>query len=482
MAKAKNTDELSLLFSKVLPNAKESEKQILGVCLNFPLQYLTTVKELLKPEDFYLKENGLVYETIVEISEYTTPDVALVYQRMKDTGRDEQAGGMPFLVGLLSVSETKTPIRQHCLLVKQKSLQRKLAEFSSKTLKSSMDDGEDVFEALREAEGYLSGINGELTQMRVTPIENVAMNVIDTFCTKVEKAKSGEVDDSLVYTGIREWDEINGALFNGVYVVAGRPAMGKGVHLTQLAVNMGRKYRIGIINGEMTNEQLLTRIGCNMKGIDNFLFKKNPKYVTEDEIQLVTEAMEEAMNLNIRLEDKRRIDTIANKIKLWKQQDDIQCVLADFLTIFQVPPEHERYMTDTQKVNYVLNVFVNLAKDLKIPIILYAQMNREILGRHGKKEPNLADLKQSGSIEELAYQVSFLHRPEYYDPTATLDEEGNDIKGLMYQIIAKHRDGRVGRIKMKATLEKSQLSEWDEQMAEITKTIWKEGKSEPLPF
>ena len=178
--------------------------------------------------------------------------------------------------------------------------------------------------------------------------------------------------------------------------------------------------------------------------------------------------MEEAMNLNIRLEDKRRIDTIANKIKLWKQQDDIQCVLADFLTIFQVPPEHERYMTDTQKVNYVLNVFVNLAKDLKIPIILYAQMNREILGRHGKKEPNLADLKQSGSIEELAYQVSFLHRPEYYDPTATVDEDGNDIKGLMYQIIAKHRDGRVGRIKMKATLEKSQLSEWDEPMAEIT--------------
>ena len=141
-------------------------------------------------------------------------NISTTSNRMKDTGRDEQVGGMPFLVGLISVSETKTPIRQHCLLVKQKSLQRKLAEFSSKTLKASMDDGEDVFEALREAEGYLSGINGELAQMRVTPIENVAMNVIDTFCTKVEKAKSGEVDDSLVYTGIREWDEINGALFN----------------------------------------------------------------------------------------------------------------------------------------------------------------------------------------------------------------------------------------------------------------------------
>jgi replicative DNA helicase len=479
MTKTKKKDDLSLIFGKVQPNAKESEKYVLGVCLNHPKEYLTAVKEILKPEDFYVSENAIIYEAVVEISEKTVPDIRLVMEHLKSGEKLEQIGGMPFLVSFLEVTPTATPIRQHCLIIKQKSLQRKLVEFSSKTLTAAMDDGEDVFETLRYSENYLSEINNELAQMKVTPIENVAANVIDSFCEKVYKARRGEVDEKAVYTGIKEWDEMNGALFNGLYIIAGRPAMGKGVHLTQLAVNMGKRYKIGIVNGEMTNEQLLIRIGCNLKGIDNFLFKKKPEYIKDEDMDLVREAMDEAIQLNIKLEDKRRIDVIANKIRLWVKQDGVQCVLADFLTIFQVPPEHERYMTDKQKVDYVLNVFVNLTKELKIPIILYAQMNREILGRHGKKEPNLADLKQSGSIEELAYQVSFLHRPEYYDPQATVDEDGNDIKGLMYQIVAKHRDGRIGRIKLKAHLEKSLLTEWEEETFDFKKAI---GTAEPLPF
>jgi len=129
--------------------------------------------------------------------------------------------------------------------------------------------------------------------------------------------------------------------------------------------------------------------------------------------------------------------------------------------MFKVPPELERYYTKTQQVDYILDIFVGLCKTLNIPIILYAQMNREILGRAGVKEPNLGDLKQSGSIEELAYQVSLLHRPEYYDEKSDVDENGESIKGLMYQIIAKHRDGKLGRLKFNANLAMSQIKTWE---------------------
>jgi replicative DNA helicase len=218
-----------------------------------------------------------------------------------------------------------------------------------------------------------------------------------------------------------------------------------------------------VINGEMTDEQLFNRIACNLKGIDNFLFKKNKKYVTDEEINLLREGMEEAVNLKLHVENARRIDKIKNKIKIWVRQYGVKVVLADFLTLFRVPPEVGKYMGKTEEVDYILQVFTDLCKELKIPIILYVQMNREILGRHGVKEPNLGDLKQSGSIEELAFQVSFLHRPEYYDSSAKQDEMGEDISGLMYQIIAKHRDGKLDKIKLRANLAQSQVREWDSE-------------------
>jgi len=273
-------------------------------------------------------------------------------------------------------------------------------------------------------------------------------------------SKNNIVDEDLIYTGFEEWDKINGSLFPGVYIVAGRPGMGKGVHLTEMACRMGVKHEIGIINGEMTDEQLLTRIGCNLLDVDNFLFKKNPKYITEKEQELVAEAMNETLKLKLHIENNRYINKIENKIKYWIDKYGIKCVLADFLSLFKVPKELERYFTDKQKIDYCLEKFVALAKDYKIPIILYVQMNREILGRHGSKEPNLGDLKNSGSIEELAFQVSFLHRPEYYDANALTDEMGEDTKGLMYQIIAKHRDGELARLKYKAVLKSSKLEDW----------------------
>jgi replicative DNA helicase len=224
----------------------------------------------------------------------------------------------------------------------------------------------------------------------------------------------------------------------------------------------------------MTNEQLLKRIGCNLMNIDNFLWKKDAKLVTEEEQDLLKAAMNETLNLKLHITTDRYIEKIANKIRLWVEKYKIKCVLADFLTLFKVNDELSKYFTDKQRVDYVLNVFVDLCNELKIPIILYVQMNREILGRHGSKEPNMGDLKSSGSIEELAYQVSFLHRPEYYEPNNTTDEFGNDLKGLCYQIIAKHRDGENARLMLKAKLQCSQMKEWN--------TIKQFDLNQDLPF
>lgn len=462
MEKKNKKIELStLIYGKVPPHATELEEQVLGIMLLFP-ETIVTVKQFLNPTDFYSEKNINLCKGIYEVSENTTVDIMLVLQWAMNNNCVEEVGGVYGITQLtVKVVETKN-IEAYCGVIKQKSIQRKLVQFSGYLIENAYDNTENIGDLLAMAENKLKGINHELDEIKYKPISDTAISVVEKFNNKVHKARNGIKDENLIYTGIDEWDKVNGALFPALYVVAGRPGMGKGVHMTELICRMGKMYNIGIINGEMTEEQLLRRVGCNLKDFDNFLYKKDPQYVTDQELEMVQEAMEEALKLNIHIENSRHIHKISNKIKLWKEKYNVKCILADFLTLFKVPPELDKYYTEKQKVDYVLDVFVSLAKELEIPIILYAQMNRQILGRHGNKEPNLADLKQSGSIEELAYQVCFLHRPEYYDEKATTDEFGEDIKGLMYQIIAKHREGEMNvRLKFRGNLGRSQIKSWD---------------------
>jgi replicative DNA helicase len=463
---------------KIPPHAKEIEAIILGtIMLNHKLVH--KAREILIENDFYATANRLVYKIILELDSTTKPEADLVAQKAQDKGLIDEIGGVYYISTLLNKVCEDTNLEKYCLIVKQKAIQRRLIEFGAEILSSANDEMEDVFDVLMNAENKLKGINTELDNLSSVSNLEVSMNVIRDFDDKVYKAQNNIVDENATYTHIPEWDEINGALFPGLYVIAGRPGMGKGVHLTELICRMSKIYDIGVINGEMTDEQLLKRVGCNLMGIDNFLFKKNPASVTKKEQEQLHAAMNEAINLRFSIENSKNIHKIRDKIRNWVLNKGVKCILADFLTLFRVPPDMQKYYVNkTQEVDYVLNIFVDLCKELNVPIILYAQMNREILGRHGVKEPHMGDLKQSGSIEELAFQVMFLHRPEYYDETLTVDEFGENTKGLMYNIIAKHRDGRTNvKIKQRVDLAKSQMKSWNNNLY-----INLDGKLDEMPF
>lgn len=459
MSNKKSIDTTPFTFGKVPPNAIELEGCVLKTIMESPI-VLLDVKDILQSTDFYKEDNRIVYEAILKVEKYGIPDLMLIATELKESGELEGVGGIVSLMNISNLSANVGNVKKYCGIIKQKSIQRKLIEHSSVILTKSYDETEDIFSTLEEAKSKIEGINLELSSMSLTQVATVAMNVVNEFETKVYKAKNNIIDENEIYTGMPEWDKVNGRLYKGLYIVAGRPGMGKGIHMTELCCSMGKNIPIGVINGEMSNEMLLRRIGCNLMGIDNYIFKKDAKTVTEKECELLQESMNEALNLKLHLDNNRYIDKIENKIRLWVEKFGVKCVLADFLTLFKVPEHLNRvYTTDLQRINYVLGRFEQISKEV-VPIILYVQMNREILGRHGKKEPNLADLKQSGSIEELAFQVSFLHRPEYYDETAVLDENGESTKGLCYQLIKKHRDGELARIKHRIVMPCSQMKSW----------------------
>lgn len=478
---AKKASGIDSILGKVRPNKKSLEDKVIGIMI-MEQSIIATIKTILSVDDFYDERNAAICKAIYQLFEKNCSiDIDLIYNEMLLNEDLEVNVNTVYEIVKLSNQVTGTTLvsaKKYALLIKEASLKRKILEIGNQALMGVYDDGQDVFDTISEIEHGLKEINIELAGLQQTSISNIALNVLSQFEERVRKARENIVDEDSVYTFMDDWDKINGQLFNGLYVVAGRPGMGKGVHMTELICRMGKKYNIGVVNGEMTDEQLLKRIGCNLMGIDNFLFKKDPRNVTDEEKALLHEAMNEALELKLHLTNDRNIKKIVNKIRLWVENKNVKCVFVDFLTLLRVPPELEKYYTKTQQVDYILDSLTQACKDFKVPIILYVQMNREILGRNGSKEPNLGDLKQSGSIEELAFQVSFLHRPEYYDANAITDEMGESTKGLMYQIIAKHRDGVLDRMKFRANLAYSRLENFTSQWTDIPKF---ENKDE-VPF
>lgn len=442
-----------------LPSAVDVEDALLGIMM-LNHKTIAEVKEILEVEDFYDPKNTIICKAIFELHvEGCIPDLLTVNNRVKSYPNPIKVE--PFEITAKTIKVTGLErIDSLCRIVKEKSIARQLLVICSNITASLGEKGTDVFDILDETKAAIGALGAKIQSLAVTRIFDVAANVINQFMAKVNNARQGIENPNAVRTFIEEWDAVNGDLVPALYVVAGRPAMGKGVHLTELCVRMGKVYNIGVVNGEMTHEQLLIRCGCNLKRIDNFLWKKDPKQITDEELRLVQEAMEEAANLKLFLYDETEIHKICNRISLWVSKDNVKCVLIDFLTLLKVNEEVGKYFSDTQRVNYIMDMLRNTAKKEKIPIILYCQLNRDLTKRDNK-EPRLSDLKQSGNIEEFAYQVSFLHRPEYYDDNP-IDEHGNSLKGLMYQIIAKHRDGELARLKFSAKLAQSRLEPYND--------------------
>lgn len=452
-------------FGKVPPQARELEEAVLGALMIEKNAYDLLIDINLKPEYFYIDANQRIYSAIVEMNKKClVVDLLTVVEQLKNTGELDICGGAFYLTKLTNKVVSTASIKQHAIIILDKYIQRELIRISNQTTIDVFNNDADVhklIDKLNEQSYQLTSILNNLSPVSIT---DVGMNIINKIRLKSHNAKNGIKNKKEIFTGIREWDNVNGALFPAVYTIAGRPAMGKGIHLTELICRMGKNYKIGVVNGEMTNEQLLVRIGCNLLSIDNELWKKDPLTITDTDIDNVELAMNEAINLKLFLTDEKEISKIVNKIKIWVRKDEVKCVLIDFLNIINVDEEKSKYWNDTQILNYVMGQLADAAKKIEVPIILYVQMNREILKRHGAKEPNMGDLKGSGKIDELSYQISFLHRPEYYDPNETVDEFGESTKGLMYQIIAKHREGVTKKLKLKAIMQCSQLRDWDENI------------------
>ena len=447
-----NLDLGNMMFGKVPPQAKELEEAVLGAIM-LEKSAFDTVIEILKPECFYGEANQRIFKAMRSLAEKSLPiDLLTVVEELKLKEDLELVGGPYYVSKLTNAVVSSANIEAHSRIVLQKFIQRELIRISGEIIADAYEDSTDVFDLLDDAESKLFEITNNHLRSAFEDINTVLVKTIQ----RIEDMRNRDEDITGVPSGFPSLDKLTyGWQPTDMIVLAARPSVGK----TAFALNLARSAAlhptkptpIVFFSLEMSSSQLVQRILSAESEI--WLEKITRGKLEEHEMkQLYKRGIERLSNAPIYIDDTAALNIfeLRAKCRRLKNKHDIGLIIIDYLQLMSGGGDNKGGNRE-QEISKISRDLKGLAKELKVPIIALSQLSREVEKRkEGAKIPQLSDLRESGAIEQDADMVMFLYRPEYYDITA--NEMGESNKGETYVKIAKHRNGSLDTIKLRALL------------------------------
>ena len=433
-------------MGRMQPQAREFEEAVLGALMLEKDAY-SIVSEILKPECFYEKSHELIYAAIVDLAVQQLPiDMMTVTEQLRKRGDLEQVGGAYYISQLTGKVASSAHIEYHARIIAQKYLARELISFSSQIQNKAFDETSDVDDLMQEAEGKLFEISQRNVKKDVTQINPVIHDALEM----LKKAASQEEGLSGLRTGFEKLDKITSGWQNSdLVIIAARPAMGKTAFVLSMAKNMAVNFNIpvALFSLEMSNVQLVNRLIVHVCEIPGEKIKSGR--LENYEWEQLDFKIKELYDAPIFIDDTPSLSVfeLRTKARRLVREHGIKCIIIDYLQLMNASGMN--FGSREQEVSMISRSLKGLAKELNIPIIALSQLNRSVESRQGVegKRPQLADLRESGAIEQDADMVCFIHRPEYYK--ITQDERGNSLVGLAEIIIAKHRNGATGDVRLR---------------------------------
>ena len=427
---------------RLQPQAREMEEAVLGALMIEKDAY-PVVSDILRPESFYDKTHEIVFRAIQDLALQQKPiDMITVVEQLKKRGDIDAMGGPYYIAQLSGKVVSSAHLEYHARIIAQKHLARELISFSSGIASKAFDETMDVDDLMQEAEGQLFEISQRNVKKDVTQI-----NPIITEALHLMQVASQRTDGlSGIQTGFKDLDKITSGWQNSdLIIIAARPAMGKTAFVLSMAKNMAVDYNIpvAVFSLEMSNVQLVNRLIVNVCQISGEKIK-NGRLESYEWEQLNVQ-LKDLHDAPIYIDDTPSLSVfeLRTKARRLVKEHHIKCIIIDYLQLMNAGMS---FGSREQEVSFVSRSLKGLAKELNIPIIALSQLNRGVETRSGSegKRPHLADLRESGAIEQDADMVCFIHRPEYYK--IYTDEKGNDMTGKAEIIIAKHRNGATGDV------------------------------------
>ena len=434
---------IDAIYGKIPPQAIEVEEAVLGA-LMLERDAIFNVSSFISEESFYREEHQIIFRTVMELSDAGQQiDLLTVTSKLKDTGNLERVGGPAYITQLTRRVASSAHIEQHARIIAEKYFSRELIRRFTECISKAYEDDIDELEALynlttQTIDDLLAGKSG------MKHISTILDDTRTNLEIRQQKALAGEIQG--VNTGLVDMNELNNGWQQGeLIVIAARPSMGK----TAVALNLFTKSaaihhkNVCVFSLEMENLKLSKRLILSYGGIVRHNFERGT--MTEGDWSSYNLADKELRQLPIFIDDTPGVDirhissVVRNKVR--KGQCDL--VVIDYLQLVETPQSYGNKNRE-REVAEISRGLKKVAKAAGVPILLLAQLNRQIENREDKT-PRLADLRESGAIEQDADIVIFPWRPAFYDPNG-IDDNGNSLQNVMMFEIAKNRDGKIGSI------------------------------------
>ncbi|HJU45709.1 MAG TPA: replicative DNA helicase, partial [Chitinophagaceae bacterium] len=449
----KTAPDLSpMMYGKVPPQAKDLEEAVLGAIM-LEKSAFDTVIEILKPECFYVEANQRIYRAMQSLAQKSQPiDILTVVEELKTREELEIVGGPYYVTRLTNAVVSSANIEAHSRIILQKFIQRELIRISGEIISDSYEDSTDVFDLLDDAEGKLFEITNNHLRKNFDTIDSVLVKTIQ----RIEDLRHKNEDISGVPSGFPSLDKVTyGWQPTDLIILAARPAVGK----TAFALNLARSAAlhsakptpIAFFSLEMSAGQLVQRI---LSAESEIHLEKISRGKMEDyEMkQLYAKGIQKLTSAPIFIDDTAALNIfeLRAKCRRLKNKHNLGLIIIDYLQLMSGTGDNKNGNRE-QEISKISRDLKGLAKELQVPIIALSQLSRAVESRKdGNKMPQLSDLRESGAIEQDADMVMFLYRPEYYD--ITQNEMGESNKGETHVRIAKHRNGSLETIKLRALL------------------------------
>jgi replicative DNA helicase len=423
-------------LSRVPPQSLESERALLGSLLLKP-DAIHDVADLIKPDSFYAERHRIIFEAMLELSSRGEPiDLLSLSERLQNKGLLERAGTKSYLAELVTASPSPGNYSHYADLVSRKHVMRALIDTAYRITEAAYDESRDTNELLDQAEKDVYAIGNASASHKFIPIGDKTIETME----RIESMSKREGGIRGTPTGFPDLDNMLSGLHpSDLIILAARPSVGKSSLAFDIARNAAIRHNVpvGIFSLEMSAEQIIDRMLAAESYVNSWKIRTGAVHAEED-FAKIRDALEVLSKAPIYIDDKpgNNILSMRAVARRLKRERGIGLIIVDYLQLM-APTNTRNSDSMVQQVTEISRSLKSLARELEVPVLALSQLSRAVEQRGGK--PRLSDLRDSGSIEQDADVVMFIHR----DDKSNKDSDRPNIAEIL---IEKHRNGPTGKI------------------------------------
>ena len=458
--KKNSLDLNNIILGKIPPQSVDLEEAILGAIMIEKAAF-DTVSDFLKPECFYSDSHKSIYEAFISLNNAgKSIDILTVVDELNKTDKLKLVGGAYYISKLTNTVVSSAHIETHARIVLQKFIQRELIRISGEIIQSAYEPSTDVFDLLDETESKIFNITNHYLKKNFEDMGTAIVKAIN----KIEELRNKQEDISGITSGFKSIDNITfGWQPTDLIILAARPSVGKTAFALNLAINAALQSNVetavGFFSLEMSVSQLVMRVLSCVSEVQMNKLSRG-KLEGHEFQQILTNGVNKLEKANIFIDETPALNIFEFRAKARRMvnRHHVKIIIIDYLQLMSGNANNKNTNRE-QEISTISRNLKALAKELEVPIIALSQLSRAVETRkESNKMPQLSDLRESGAIEQDADLVMFLYRPDYYEQTQ--NEHGESIQGQVVLRIAKHRNGSLEDINLRARLDIQKFEDW----------------------